>query len=245
MSGGNCRRTASLKTEEGTMKTLHILCASALLASAPALADNGNHNGNGSPHVRHYEITITNITSGQSFTPILVATHTAGLAFFEAGATPSQALADMAEGGDTSGLSAMLNAMPGYALDQANTSGGLIGPGESRTVMITGTRDFDHFSLAGMLLPTNDSFVAINAMELPRTWASSYAMAWDAGSEDNDESCASIPGPQCGGMGEPFSDGLGEGFVHISRGIAGHGDLAPEDYDWRNPVALVTVKRLP
>ena len=70
-------------------------------------------------------------------------------------------------------------------------------------------------------------------------------MAYDAGSEDNDESCAHIPGPiECGGMGEPFSEGLAEGFVHVSNGIHGVGDLQPSMYDWRGAVAMVRVVRI-
>jgi hypothetical protein len=221
-----------------------------LLVSAAAFAghhDNGNHNGNGSPAPRGYEVTITNITSGQSFTPVLVATHTADVGFFELGAAPSADLADLAEGGATGGLQATLDSLPEYVMETATsgvTADGnpLINPGESVTVMISGNRDFNRLSLAGMLLPTNDTFVAINSMPLPRHYAGSMALAYDAGSEMNDELCVNIPGPTCGGV--PFSEGLAEGYVHISRGISGEGDLAASDHDWRNPVARVTVKRI-
>jgi hypothetical protein len=45
-------------------------------------------------------------------------------------------------------------------------------------------------------------------------------------------------------MGAPFSEGLAEGYVYVSRGISGEGDLAASAHDWRNPVARVTVKRM-
>jgi len=221
-----------------------------LLISAAAFAgdhDNGNHNGNGSPKPNTYAVTITNITSGQVFTPLLVAAHKPGVSFFELGAEPSNELADLAEGGAIGGLQALLDSQPQLVLE-TNTSGitpdgnPLIDPGESVTIYITGNRDYDRLSLAGMLLPTNDTFVAINSMPLPRRHAAGLALAYDAGSEMNDELCVNIPGPQCGGM--PFSDGLAEGYVHISRGISGEGDLAASDYDWRNPVAKVTVRRM-
>ena len=224
------------------------LIAGSLLLSTVAFADNnnnGNHNGNGSPAPRTYAVTITNITPGQVFTPVLVATHTADASFFELGAAPSPELADLAEGGATGGLQALLDGLPEFVMD-TNTSGitpddnPLINPGESVTIYITGNRDYNRLSLAGMLLPTNDTFVAVNSMPLPRRYAASMALAYDAGSEMNDELCANIPGPQCGGL--PFSDGLAEGFVHISRGISGEGDLNASDYDWRNPVARVTVR---
>lgn len=223
------------------MKALIALLAGTFM-TASVVADNGNHNGNDSNKPRTYEVTITNITQGQSFTPILVATHKAAISLFELGAAPSAQLADMAEGGATGGLKDLLDNAPQYAMDNVSTDGGLIGPGMSRTVTIIGNRDFDRLSLAGMLLPTNDTFVAVNSMKLPRTHGGTHALAYDAGSEANDEMCASIPGPHC--MGSPFSAGLAEGYVVISRGISGHGDLAPEAYDWRNPVAWVTVRRV-
>ena len=222
------------------------LIIGSLLLSATAFAgNNGNHNGNGSPATRTYAVTITNITAAQIFTPVLVATHKADVGFFELGAAPSGELADLAEGGATGGLQGVLDSLPEYVMD-TNTSGTtangnpLIEPGESVTIYIDGNRDYNRLSLAGMLLPTNDTFVAVDSMPLPRKYASSMAIAYDAGSEMNDELCANIPGPQC--MGSPFSEGLAEGFVHVSRGISGEGDLNASDYDWRNPVARVTVR---
>jgi len=230
------------------MKVSMTLISAGLLLSSMAFAghhDNGNHNGNGSPAPRTFAVTITNITSTQVFTPVLVATHTAGASFFELGSPPSGELADLAEGGATGGLKALLDSLPQYVMD-TNTSGmtpdgnPLINPGESVTVYITGNRDYDRLSLAGMLLPTNDTFVAVDSLKLPRNHTATMALAYDAGSEMNDELCVNIPGPQCGGS--PFSAGLAEGYVHISRGISGEGDLAASDYDWRNPVARVAVR---
>ena len=218
------------------LKTFLIM--SGLLVSVAAVA---GHGGKGGLKTYTYEVTITNITSGQSFTPVLVATHRSGVSFFELGEEPSMELADLAEGGATGGLQAMLDSQPGYVLDTANGMT-LIGPGESETVYITGNRYFNLLSLAGMLLPTNDTFVAIDSMRLPRYYSDRLAVAYDAGSETNDELCINIPGPQCGGI--PFSAGLAEGYVHISSGINGQGDLAAPDYDWKNPVAQVTVRRI-
>ena len=218
------------------MKTL--IAAGALALSGTTLAQ-GN-----SIHEATYEVTFTNVTQGIYFTPLIVATHTEDSAFFEVGQPPTQPLADLAEGGATMPLAMALDDA-GVAGDIQSSSGGLIGPGESRTVLIHASlRHFNRLSLAGMLLPTNDSFVAVNSLPLDKKLESTmvYAVAYDAGSEDNDELCANIPGPQCGGT--PFSMGLGEGYVHVSPGIQGVGDLDPADYDWRNPVAAVKVVRV-
>ena len=214
-----------------------LLIMAGLLISVAALADHNSRKFK----TYTYEVTVTNVTAGQSFTPMLVATHTSGISFFDLGEEPSMELADLAEGGATGGLQAVLDSQPGNVMDTANGMT-LIGPGESETVYITANRYFNRLSLAGMLLPSNDSFVAINSMALPYGQTGVMALAYDAGSEMNDELCANIPGPTCGGT--PFSAGLAEGYVHISRGISGAGDLAVSDYDWRNPVAHVSVVRM-
>lgn len=232
------------------MKTLKMLVVSTLLMTSTTFADdNGKHKGQGNPQLHNYEITITNLTQGQSFTPILAATHTGDISFFRLGAAPSQDMADLAEGGATAGLQSYLEGMPDKVLDITGTDMGLIGPGEHRTVSLYGDKNYNRLSFAGMLLPSNDSFVAVSSMPLPRHAGGRLALAYDAGSETNDELCANIPGPQCaaingGMMGEAFSMGLAEGYVHISRGISGEGDLSAATYDWRNPVAHISVRRM-
>jgi hypothetical protein len=36
-----------------------------------------------------------------------------------------------------------------------------------------------------------------------------------------------------------------EGYVHINASIHGTGDLDPSQRDWRNPVARITIERIP
>ena len=220
------------------------LIMAGLLVSTTAVAD---YKGKGKSKMHTYAVTVTNITHGQSFTPVLAASHTSDVSFFELGSAPSDDLADLAEGGATGGLEMTLNMMPDYVLEtttSGTTADGnpLIDPGESVTVYITGDKNYKYLSLAGMLLPTNDSFVAVNSMPLPKKSSQGLALAYDAGSEMNDELCVNIPGPDC--MGTPFSAGLAEGFVHISRGISGEGDLPASAHDWRNPVAHVSITRM-
>ena len=108
--------------------------------------------------------------------------------------------------------------------------------------MIEGDDLNNRFSMAGMLLPTNDAFVGIQSMRLPQNGATLFAMAYDAGSEENDELCMNIPGPTCGGT--PFSEGHAEGYVYPSPGIHGGGDLTANAHGWSNPAARVTITRM-
>jgi hypothetical protein len=81
-----------------------------------------------------YEVTITNLTRGQSFTPILVASHREGVSLFKLGDPASDELAALAEGGDVGPLTMILEA-DSRVIDVQN-SGGLLAPGDSVTVLI-------------------------------------------------------------------------------------------------------------
>lgn len=205
--------------------------------SAMSVADGYSWQG-----VPTYKVTITNVTKGQNFTPFIVASHKPGLHFFTLGEMASPEISRIAEGGDIAPLMAVLEASP-MVKDIATTSG-LLGAGDSVEVMVEAWGPFRKLSLAAMLVPTNDTFISLDAVSLPKFGSVTYlAHAYDAGSETNDESCATIPGPHCGG--EPFSPyDDGEGFVHISAGISGAGEVDPALYDWRGPVAKVVIERM-
>ena len=194
-----------------------------------------------------YEVIITNLTPGQSFTPILGVTHSAGVGIFLTGTAASPELEILAEEGDVAPLTALLNSMPGVVMEVASTTG-LTTPGVTRSLTLMGGGSYDRLSLAAMLIPTNDAFVGLDtALPVDGEMKVLYAYAYDAGTEVNDESCASIPGPdypECGGPGLGGSPGNGEGAVVIHSGIHGIGDFA-RDHDWKNPVARITVHRLP
>lgn len=92
-----------------------------------------------------------------------------------------------------------------------------------------------------MAIHTNDCFVAINGRKLTKGDVFT-GVGYDAGSEENNERCASIPGPRC----EQFApgnviSGNGEGFVHVHRGFFGLQELSASGYDWRNPMVRFEV----
>lgn len=193
--------------------------------------------------VRYYEVTITNAARGESFTPLLVSTHGARSHLFQVGHAPRPELAALAEGGDTVPMANLLTS--GSKTVSTATSMGLLAPGKSVTVKVAAKPGADRLSVAAMLIPTNDAFVALNAIKLPTGWGKvvHWAPAYDAGSEPNDELCVSIPGPACGGAGGS-PEASGEGFVHVHAGIHGIGDLSAAEYDWRNPVAEISIRRV-
>jgi hypothetical protein len=225
------------------LRTAVPVCLLALVSSAPALFADGAPRY-GRPAV--YEVTVTNVTRDQSFTPLLVVAHDPRVRLFEPGRPASPELEALAETGNTVPFEETLRSTPG--VHGIATSEGLLGPGDTARIWVRGHRQ-DRISLAGMLIPTNDGFVAINGVgPVGRKGQSSWAPGYDSGTEINDELCASIPGPdydECGGPGGGGApDGGEEGFVRIHEGLHGVGDFDAARRDWRNPVAKVSIRRV-
>ena len=221
------------------MKFIKTFFSTGLILSASLFAGIASADNN-----RAFEVTVTNITKGEVFTPIMVASHRHGVKLFEIGEPADQDLEMLAEGGDTAPLSNSLLSS-GLALDVV-TAGGPLLPGHSVTLSVKTNSRNAHVSVASMLVPTNDAFFAVNGIHGPRGKRTKtvYSPAYDAGTEENDELCANIPGPPFACTGEGFNAESGEGYVYIHPGIQGNGDLASAAYDWNNPVAKITIKRV-
>jgi len=217
-----------------TSRFIGALLSAAMLAGTQAWA--------GNPTV--YKITVTNLTPGQPFAPVMVASHRPGLLFFKVGEAPSDELAMLAEAGNGSPIAASLLETHGVRDAKVSTEG-LTFPGQSSSMTISVSNDSDHISVAAMLGATNDAFFAVRDVALPkgRRAVIYQADAYDAGSETNDELCSTVPG--CGGGPAGYSpDDAGEGFVHIHSGIHGIGDLNASTMDWNNPVAQIVIERI-
>ena len=204
------------------------------------------------------DVKIVNMTGGSYFTPLLVATHATSTTLFQTGEAAGEALQAMAEGGDISMLAADLNAT-GAAMT-LNPAGGLLAPGKSTMTTLNSSTTNAALSLVAMILPTNDGFVALNGWKIP-TEPGTYtlhALAYDAGTEANDEivngaGTPGAPGVPADPGGHAGSGATGvsttaEGFVHVHRGILGDtdatggmSDLDSTQHRWLNPVATVVV----
>jgi len=191
-----------------------------------------------------YQITITNLTSGQVFSPVLVVSHSRKVSLFELGETASDELAQLAEGGATQPI---IDSLAGNRQVFGNAvSDGPVLPGQSATIELS-SKYAGKITLASMLVNTNDAFVALNSVNAPRRHTTRFARAYDAGSEKNDELCVNIPGPLCAGLGNEQGGVLGdegEGYIFTHSGIHGIGDLEPAAADWNNPVAKITIRRM-
>lgn len=222
-----------------------------LLAPQLVLADN---------YVREYRVTITNLTSGQPFTPPVIATHNRRTSVFSIGTDASEGIQQIAENGNNEPLVAALSSdvnvfqvVQGTApIIPDNNPGGT--PFESSTtITITAGGNARFLSVASMLICTNDGFTGVNSVRLPSRKRTLYAVAYDARTEQNTEDFADIV-PPCQGLIGVSSDDTGigasnpllaqDGFVIPHAGIHGGSDLIPSVHDWADPVARIEIERV-
>ncbi len=187
------------------------------------------------------EVTITNLTRGQTMTSVFVARHDRTAApLYTLGQPASDGLAAMAEDGSASGLLEVWDPETNTSVAEARTAGGLIRPGQSVTITFNVSDGKQLLSLASMLVSTNDGFIGANSLDLSSSKVV-YLNVYDAGSEGNSESCDFVPGPPCGSHNARDTESA-EGFVHVHAGIHGDGGLDPAQHDWRNPAARLEIK---
>ncbi len=208
-----------------------------------------------------FDVTIDNTTRGLYFTPLAVVAHPPGTNLFRSGTSASSDLQAMAETGDIAALETTLTT-DGATMDN-NPAGGLLAPGASTTSTlntINAAAD-TQLSVVAMILPSNDGFIGLNAVDIPAAAGTYtfYANAYDAGTEANDElrggDTLGTPGfPVPGPLGPLLgTGGTGvantiEGFIHIHRGnlgdtttTAGNSDINSAVHRWLNPVARITI----
>lgn len=178
---------------------------------------------------------------------------------FELQEPASPELNKIAQGGEPGDMVEMFMASPNV-LDTGVLLGenpesffppmGPIAPGAHGSITLDCSDSYSYLSFASMLASTNDGFVGAAGIPIPHEGkAEFYVRGYDAGSEENTESCLDIPLPFCPdfnfkGPPNPGTDGNPEPMneplnVHIHDGVHGIKDLKPSIVDWNNPAARV------
>jgi hypothetical protein len=205
------------------------------------------------PPTTTFEVTVTNLTNAQPLSPVGVVVHMDGYAPFAIGNAASAGLELLAEGGDNSEF---LNEAAADMANMLTTSGAApIGPGGSETISFTideadlpGTQ----LSLLTMLVNTNDAVSGVSAASIENMAVGDTVMwrtiAYDAGTEANSETAATIPGPAGGGEGFNAARDDRENIVKMHSGVVSQADGfmtsdLGEAHRFDNPVAQVTLTR--
>lgn len=226
----------------------------AIVAVSPALAAHKQ---------RTYEVTITNLTSGQAFTPPLIATHRGSTNLFQVGRAANLGTQEIAENGNLSQFLATLGSDP--AISDFTAAGAPLVPvgsplfgmfSNTVTLTVTAGPGAQFLSYESMLICSNDGFTGVDSLKLPNQVGASVTVTgagYDAGTEINTEDFADIV-PPCQALIGVSSDDAGTGTTNPSlaeggvirhhAGIMGGNDLVPGIHGWTNPVVGITVERV-
>lgn len=196
-----------------------------------------------------YTVIVKNATHAQYLTPPNFAAHSGEVQLYQRSHKASPSIQALAENGDVAGLAATLM----KTIDDAEMgvsgvgAAAPIGPGESITFDFTTTEP--KFSLASMVICTNDGFAGLDSVRLPKSSGQTrdfWVKALDAGTETNTELRSDlVPAPFCGdGAGSTETNpALAEnGVITRHRTILGIGDLDPS-LDWSGQVMDVSITR--
>jgi hypothetical protein len=216
------------------------------------VALNGCDNNGGVTPVSEtaYSVTVTNLTGNQPLSPLAAVVHFGGYTGWVIGTSASAGLENLAEGGDPTVF--LAEAGGNSNVITTGSGSGIIVPGASDTVALTtvGSPDL-RLTCATMLVNTNDAFAgiadvpvgALGIGESKRILVHPY----DAGTEVNDETASTIPGPAGGGEGFN-AERLDRDFVSAHSGVVTGEDglgtsVLDESHRFLSPVAEILVTR--
>lgn len=196
-----------------------------------------------------FEVSVTNLTVAQPFSPIAVLLTEPGSPAFVVGEPASVGLEMLAESGDNSQLLADMDS-------RSETSGeSPVAPGAETTFSLeldSSDPSNTELTVLTMLVNTNDAITGVQGVNVGNLGVDESMMitgiTYDSGTEANNELAADIPGPAGGGEGfnatrDDVADRvtMHSGVVTMDDGL-GSSDLT-EQHRWDNPTIRVRVTR--
>jgi Spondin_N len=212
------------------------------VGAAPADDDDGEEGG-----TKTWRVTITNLMppgpgapGSQPLSPPLFVVHSRHADVWGVGEIANHGVAAIAEDANNAPLGSALPQLRGVKMVFTG-AGGPIPSGATRSYLVGSSGRFNRLSLVTMLVNTNDAFTGLDSLRLRGHGSSHATMAYDAGSERNNELKSHIPGPCCGNAFVRDPEGA---LIGPHEGITGHGQLSPALYDWNGAAARITIVRV-
>lgn len=242
--GGDGKKNASESPMPSSSSSLmsSVMSSSSSSSSAPALAK--------------FSVVVTNLTAGQPLSPTALVVHKPGFKAFAVGTPASVELERIAESGNSTAFLADADANTATFTSGKASAG--IPPGMTATIMLeTPIMDADKTQLRltalSMLGNTNDGFTGLNGVDISKLDVGDSmtidTISYDAGTEKNTESKATVPGPAAGGEGfnamrddSPSTVAMHSGV--ISKDDGNTNSALTSINHWDNPVARITITRL-
>jgi len=193
-----------------------------------------------------YKVTLTNNTSGQVMAPMAAALHNKIFHVFQEGEMASVGLEHLAEGGAPTALLEELGVNPDVYDAQAgkNTEDTVIKPGKTATTMLETSESGACLSVASMLVFTNDGFAGADCVDLDGMEVGDKKTVnlntYDAGTEQNTETAATVPGLKGEGFNATRDD---SDVVSPHSGIQLIADVKAA-MQWSDPSATVVIEKV-
>lgn len=165
-----------------------------------------------------YEVSVTNLTNNQPLSPTGVVLHNSSYTPWNSGSAATIGLETLAESGDNTAWLAQAST----GLTSGSTTG-VTAPGAQAAVTLTVNQTSElYLTTASMLVNTNDAFTGVRQIDLSDLTVgdtlSLTARVYDAGTEANTETAASIPGPAGGGEGFNAAQET-NGTIRVHQGV--------------------------
>lgn len=233
-----------------------LITTAALMAATFLVGCGSDDNSNPATETsREYQVTVTNLSAAQPFSPLAVVVHDADWAAYTLGAPASVPLERIAESGDNAEF--LAEATASENVYTAQSGAGVLLPGLSETLVLeTDSEEAAYLSLVTMLVNTNDAITGMNTIDIGSLAVGEtithHLRSYDAGTEANSETADTIPGPAAaGGAQEGFNaardDLLDQILVHPGVVTSDDG-LAVSTLThvnrWDNPVAHLLIERI-
>lgn len=226
----------------------HSIKLAAIAALGTSLLLQGCMHDEKSAH-RAFTVAVTNLSSNQPFSPVAAVLHKSGYNGFALGGMASNGLEQLAEGGDNSAF--ITEAGANNKVLESASGVGIITPGGSESLQVLGLSTKPRLTLASMLVNTNDAFIGLNDVDLSELGRDEslvlHARVYDAGTEANSETVATIPGPAAGGEG--FNAARDDrDFIAIHPGVVSQDDslttsALDASHRFDNPGAKIVITR--
>jgi hypothetical protein len=231
------------------MRRLALLALTASIVTVTAAAS-----AQAAPKTWH--VKVTNLTAQQPMSPPVWAVHDKRIDIWSSGQLASSGVLPIVEDAVNGPLLTYLgsNSHVRASAAETGTPAGPIPPGASREFDVTSNGGDRYLTMLWMLVRTNDAFTGVDSYALDRgkrkrrgrksgantnRTRTIQLRAYDAGTENNNQSCAYIPGPPCSMPGVRDATAAA---IAPHPGITG-GDILPFAWDTSQPVASVEITR--
>lgn len=221
--------------------------AIAIALGSALLLQGCNDNDNNAASDRSFNVEVTNLSNHQPFAPVAAILHKSAYDGFSLGAMASNGLELLAEAGDPNGFITEANSDNNVLNGASGTAA--IAPGDSETIKVQGISPQPRLSLAGMLVNTNDGFIGLDGVDISGLAIGEslvlHARVYDAGTEANTETTATVPGLGGEGMNAARDD---RDFIAVHPGVVSMDDglttsALDASFRFDNPAARIVITR--